>query len=50
MYIVYLAVYFCIFNGFGYIFDTDYLTCLARYKVGNGAGSCVQVVNQFVSC
>ena len=49
MYVVDLAVYLGVLNGFGYIFDTDYLTRLARYKVGNGARACVQVVNQFVS-
>ena len=39
---------FCIFDGFRHVFDTDHFAGLARNEVGNGTGSGIKVVHQFI--
>ena len=34
-----LGIYLCVFDSFRYILDTNHLTSLAGYKIGNGSRS-----------
>ena len=39
---------FGIFDGFRHVFDTDHFAGLARNEVGDGTGSRIKVVHQFI--
>ena len=39
-----------VFDGFGHVFDSDNLTRLLGYEVGNGSRARIKVVYQFVAC
>lgn len=41
---------FCVFNGFGNIFNTDDFCSLFCYEVGNGSGSGVEVIDVLFTC